>query len=94
MLCFCFIVLCSYLRLYTWHIFIIVINNHNLTEGIPTLTQWWGLHGQMILKAVLVVVWLLVGPAMPDKSKVMTQIKRDTLVLQVGVGCEADNLTL
>jgi hypothetical protein len=74
----------SYLRLYTWHIFIIIINNHNPTEGIPTLTQWWGLRGQMILRAVLVVVWLLLGPPMPDRSKVMTQTKRDTLVLQVG----------
>ena len=32
---------------------------------------------------------LLVGPPMPDRSRVMTQTKRDTLVLQVegfGVG--------
>jgi hypothetical protein len=28
---------------------------------------------------------LLVGPPMPDRSRVMTQTKRDTLVLQVGV---------
>jgi len=27
---------------------------------------------------------LLVGPPMPDRSRVMTQTKRDTLVLQVG----------
>ena len=27
---------------------------------------------------------LLVGPPMPDRSKVMTQTKRDTLVLRVG----------
>jgi hypothetical protein len=27
---------------------------------------------------------LLVGPAMSDRSRVMTQTKRDTLVLQVG----------
>jgi hypothetical protein len=31
---------------------------------------------------------------MPDRSKVMAQTKRDTLVLQVGgLGCEANNLT-
>jgi hypothetical protein len=27
---------------------------------------------------------LLVGPPMPDRSRVMTQTKKDTLVLQVG----------
>jgi hypothetical protein len=27
---------------------------------------------------------LLVGPPMPDRSRVMTKTKRDTLVLQVG----------
>jgi len=27
---------------------------------------------------------LLVGPTMPDRSRMMTQIKRDTLALQVG----------
>jgi hypothetical protein len=27
---------------------------------------------------------LLVGPPIPDRSRVMTQTKRDTLVLQVG----------
>ena len=32
------------------------INNHNPTEGIPTLTQWWGLRGQMILRSMLAVV--------------------------------------
>jgi len=31
---------------------------------------------------------LLVGPPMPERSKVMTQTKRDTLVLQFGVGRE------
>jgi len=30
---------------------------------------------------------------MPDRSKGRAQTKRDTLVLQVGVGCEANNLT-
>jgi hypothetical protein len=33
---------------------------------------------------MLAVAYLLVGPPMPDTSKVMTQTKRDTLVLQVG----------
>jgi hypothetical protein len=40
---------------YTRHIYYIGINNHNPTEGIPTLTQWWGLCGQMILRSMLVV---------------------------------------
>ena len=74
----------SCLRLYTWHMCYIVINNHNPTEGIPTLTQWWGLCGQMILWSMLVIAWLLVWPSTPERSKVMTQTKRDTLVLQVG----------
>ena len=72
MLYFCSIVFQLFLRLYKWHIYYIGINNHNPTEGIPTLTQWWGLCGQMILRS------------MPDRSKVMTQTKRDTLFLQVG----------
>jgi len=37
----------------------------------------------MILKAMPAVAKLLIGPSTPDKSKVMTQTKRDTLVLQV-----------
>jgi hypothetical protein len=47
----------------------------------------------MMLRAVLAVVKLLVWNHMPDRSKVTTQTKRDTLVLQVGVGREAVNLT-
>jgi len=69
---------------YTHDIYHIGINNHNPTEGILTLTQWWGLRGQMILRSMLAVAYLLVGPSMPDRSRVMTQTKRDTLVLQVG----------
>jgi hypothetical protein len=38
----------------------------------------------MILRAMPAVAWLLAGPPMPDRSKVVTQVKRDTLVLQVG----------
>jgi hypothetical protein len=38
----------------------------------------------MILTAVLAVVKLLVWYHMPYRSKVKTQTKRDTLVLQVG----------
>jgi hypothetical protein len=56
-------------------------------EGIPTLTSWWGLCGHVIPRATLAVVYacmLLVGPPMPDRSRVMTQTKRDTMVLQVG----------
>jgi hypothetical protein len=60
------------------------INNHNPTEGIPTLTQWWGLRGQMILRSMMAVAWLLAWPSIPYRSKVMTQTKRDTLGLQVG----------
>jgi hypothetical protein len=40
---------------YTHDTFAIVINTHNPTKGIPTLTQWWGLCGQMILRAMLAV---------------------------------------
>ena len=38
----------------------------------------------MILRAVLTVVMVLVWHHLPDRSKVMTQTKRDTLILQVG----------
>jgi hypothetical protein len=36
----------------------------------------------MILRAKPAVAQLLAGTPMPDRSKVMTQIKRDTLILQ------------
>ena len=58
------------------------------TEGIPTLTLWWGLRGLMLLRATLAVAELLVRPPMPESSKVMTQTKSDTLVLQSVVGRE------
>jgi hypothetical protein len=38
----------------------------------------------MILRAKQAVAKLLAGSPKPDRSKVMTQTKRDTLVLQVG----------
>jgi hypothetical protein len=38
----------------------------------------------MFLRAKPVVAWLLAGSPKPDRSKVMTQTKSDTLVLQVG----------
>jgi len=53
---------------------------------MPTLPQWRGLCGQLILRAMLAVARLLVGPPMPRRSKVMTQTKRHTLILQVGFG--------
>jgi hypothetical protein len=37
--------------------------------SIPTLRQWWGLRGHMILRAMPAVVLLLVGSPMPNKSK-------------------------
>jgi hypothetical protein len=39
------------------------------------------------------VAKLLVGSPMPDRSRGRSQTKRDALVLQVGVGHEANNLT-
>ena len=30
-------------------------NNNNPPQGVPTLTQWWGLRGHMNLRAVLAV---------------------------------------
>jgi hypothetical protein len=38
----------------------------------------------MIPRAMPAVALLLVGPPLPDRSKVMTHTKRDPLVLQVG----------
>ena len=45
-------------------------------EGITTLTQYGGLCGEIILRAMLVVALLLVGTPMSDRSKVMTQTFR------------------
>jgi hypothetical protein len=56
---------------------------YNPAEDIPTLALWWGLRGQMILRAMPAVALLLAGSPLPDRSKVMTQTKRDTLFLQV-----------
>jgi hypothetical protein len=42
-----------------------------------------GLRGQRIFRAMPAVGQLLAGAPMPDRSKVMTQTKRYTLVLQV-----------
>jgi hypothetical protein len=54
------------------------------TKDISTLKQWWGLGGQMILRAMPVVAQLLAEPPVPHRSKVTTQSKTDTLGLQVG----------
>jgi len=56
--------------------------------GFPTkvsllLTQWWGFCGQMILRPMLAVAQLLAVPC-ADRSKTMTHIKKDTLILQAG----------
>lgn len=45
---------------------------------------WWGLSGQRALRATPAVAWLPAGSPMSDRSKVMTQWRRDNLVLQVG----------
>jgi len=42
----------------------------------------------MILVDVLAVAKLLVGPSVPERSQVMTQTKRDALVIHVGLGLE------
>jgi hypothetical protein len=31
---------------------LVALNNESPTEGITTLTQWWGLRGQIILRAI------------------------------------------
>ena len=56
----------------------------NSLEVILALTQGKVLSGYMILTAMLAVALLLVGSPMPERSKVMSQVKRGTLVLQVG----------
>ena len=40
------------------------------------------------------VAWLLVGPPLPERSKMMTQTKRDTPVLRDGVRRAAGDRTL
>ena len=48
----------------------------------------------MILRAMPAVAWLLVGPPLPERSKMMTQTKRDTPVLRDGVRRAAGDRTL
>ena len=48
-----------------------------------TFSQRWSLCGQMIQGAMTAVAYLWEGSSMADRTKVMTQTKRDTLVLQV-----------
>jgi len=38
----------------------------------------------MIVRVMLVVAYLPIGPPISERSKVMTQAKKDILVLQVG----------
>jgi hypothetical protein len=58
---------------------------HNFpTDGVSTLSWWWGLSAPETLRAMLVVALLLVGSPMLDRSRGRSQTKRDTLVLKVG----------
>jgi len=59
-------------------------NANTPPEGVPTLTQWWGFARSYEPESYAGGSLLLVGSPMPDRSKVMTQTKRDTLALQVG----------
>ena len=52
-----------------------------LPEDICTSTQW-GLCGHMFLRSMLAVGYATGRAPMPDRSRVMTQKKRDTLILQ------------
>jgi hypothetical protein len=36
-------------------------------EGIPALAQWWGMCGQTVVSAMLVVAQLLVGSPKPER---------------------------
>jgi hypothetical protein len=53
-------------------------------DGISTLSWWWDLCAPKILRTMPVVAELLVGAPLPDRSRGRSQMKRDTLVLQVG----------
>ena len=53
-------------------------------DGVSTLAWWEGLSGCLISRAKPAVVCLLVGSPLPDRLRLRTQMKRDTLVLQVG----------
>jgi hypothetical protein len=54
------------------------------TDGVSTLSWWWGLSAPETVRAMPAVVSLLVGAPMLDRSRGRSQTKRDTLVLQVG----------
>jgi len=38
-------------------------------QRYPYFDIGWGLRGQMILRTMLAVAYLLVGPPMPDRSR-------------------------
>ena len=50
-------------------------------EGIPSLTQWWGLRGHMFPRSMVVIMH---ATGRPSHARQTTQTKRDTLVLQAG----------
>jgi hypothetical protein len=54
------------------------------TDGVSTLSWWWGLSAPETLRAMAAVAQLLVGAPVLDRSRGRNQTKRDTLVLQVG----------
>jgi hypothetical protein len=62
-------------------------------ECASTLSQLWGLCGQMILRAKPAVAELLVGSPKPDRSKVMTQTKGTPWFSRLGVWRGGDDPT-
>jgi hypothetical protein len=54
------------------------------TDGVSTLSWWWGLSAPETLRAMPAVAYLLVESLMLDMSRGRSQTKKDTLVLQVG----------
>jgi hypothetical protein len=53
------------------------------TDGVSTLSRWWGLSAPETLRAMSAVAQPLVESPMPDRSRGRSQTKMDILVLQV-----------
>jgi len=74
----------KYVTFHMPNAFIPSMSSHHPPDGIPTLTQWWGLCGQMNPRAMLAVAYATSRASHARQVKGDDPDKKDTLALQVG----------